>query len=138
MPANGRVRSSQSSVTNAQSCGTRQPAAARICTGDEEDNYFFTTTTNNPVRITLALPGTLVGNTVLLLYDAQTDMRQYIQNCGGLPISGASYAGTCKIPRPGRYVIRIYNERQKDDLNFYTLQVTYQWHPTSQQHFVVC
>jgi hypothetical protein len=103
-----------------------QDYQARICTGDEEDNYFFTTTTNNPVRITLALPGTLAGNTVLLLYDAQTDMRQYLQNCGGLPISGASYAGTCKIPRPGRYVIRIYNERQKDNLNFYTLRVTYQ------------
>jgi hypothetical protein len=67
-----------------------------------------------------------VGNTVLLLYDAQTDMRQYLQNCGGLPISGASYAGTCKISRPGRYVIRIYNELQKDDINFYTLRVTYQ------------
>jgi hypothetical protein len=103
-----------------------QEYQARICSGDEEDNYVFTTTTSNPVQISLALPGTLAGNTVLLLYNAQTDMRQYLPKCGGLPVSGTSYTGTCQIPGPGRYIIRIYNEKQKDNTSFYTLRVIYQ------------
>jgi hypothetical protein len=101
---------------------SRQLYQARLCTGDAEDNYVFDTTTTSPVQLTLTLPPKLVGSSAIWVY-AKTDTGTTI--CGTGPVKKAVYSVSCPISASGRYIIRIYNDLKKDDVNFYTLQVNY-------------
>jgi len=96
---------------------------AKLCARDAEDNYYFEVETTNLVQVRLQLPGSLVNHTAIWLY-AQSDLSQPI--CGTGPVMAADYAMQCSIFQTGWYIIRLYADDAADDVNPYTLQVTFQ------------
>ena len=98
---------------------------AKLCRGDPQDNYYFDAATANPLQIRLQQPGALVNHTALWVYPAD-DLTHPLPNCGGGPLREGDYRCTCTLPRAGRYVVSFYSNGPSDDLNPYTLQVTFQ------------
>ncbi len=98
---------------------------ARLCANDGEDNYFFTTTTSKQIQITLNLPPKLLGHTLIWLYAAD-DLIQGNEICGSDNVAAPNYIKLCSIPKPGRYIVRLYTDAASDDLNPYTLRVKYE------------
>ena len=85
-------------------------------------------TTAGSLQIRLQQPGALVNHTGLWVYSAD-DLARPLPNCGTGPIRDRDYRCTCSLPRAERYVVRFYSANPDvyyDDLNPYTLQVTYQ------------
>jgi hypothetical protein len=105
-----------------------QSYQAKLCRGDPQDNYYFDTTTANAIQIRLQQPGALVDQTSLWVYSTD-DLARPLPNCGTGPIRVGDYRCTCALPRAGRYVVRFYSkdpDTYYDDVNPYTLQVTFQ------------
>jgi hypothetical protein len=100
-----------------------QVYGARLCTADYEDNFAFQTTTNIPVRVDLTLPPTLVGRTLIWLYRQSDGYMQPICGIGG--VNTAASTLTCPISGAGHYVVRLYTDNAADNINPYTLKVTY-------------
>jgi hypothetical protein len=98
---------------------------AKLCHDDPEDNYYFVTATQNQIQITLHLPPSLVGHTLLWVY-AQADLRQGHEICSKAPVSKADTVLLCSIPHPGGYDLRLYTDGVFDDQNSYSFAVSYQ------------
>ena len=102
-----------------------QAIQAKLCQGDPQDNYYLDATMAGSLQIRLQQPTTLVNHPALWVYPAD-DLAHALPNCGGGPLREADYRCTCSLPRAGRYVVSYYSDGPSDDLNPYTLQVTYQ------------
>jgi Beta-propeller repeat len=103
---------------------SRQFYGASFCRGDKEDNYYLDTTTSKNVSIALSIPPSLTNRLIVWLYAAK-NLALPIPGCGGGLGNSGVYATVCHISEPGRYIVRLYTDGPVDDINPYTLQVTY-------------
>lgn len=108
---------------------------AKICANDQEgrfpdskyeDNYFFEATTSEPVKVKLTIPLKLVNHFAIAIYES--GRLNHVEGCYIDQVTSVTYdMPLCRIPKPGRYIIRLFStEEVVDNDNFYTFLVQFE------------
>jgi hypothetical protein len=107
---------------------------AKICANDQEarfpdskyeDNYFFEATTGEPIIVRLTIPPKLVNHFAIAIYES--GRLNHVNECYIDQVASATYTMPCQIPKPGRYIVRLFStEEVVDNDNSYTFQVGFE------------